>query len=59
MIYYAREGWFIRMSAVKDDLIANNKTIHWIPESMGTGRFGDWLEHVQDWACLLYTSRCV
>ncbi len=50
LIYYAREGWFIRMSAVKDDLIANNKTIHWIPESMGTGRFGDWLENVQDWA---------
>ena len=50
LIYYAREGWFIRMSAVKDDLIANNKTIHWIPESMGPGRFGDWLENVQDWA---------
>ncbi len=50
LIYYAREGWFIRMTAVKDDLIANNKTINWIPESMGTGRFGDWLENVQDWA---------
>lgn len=50
LIYYAREGWFIRMTAVKDDLIANNKTIHWMPESMGTGRFGDWLENVQDWA---------
>ncbi|MDC0700605.1 class I tRNA ligase family protein, partial [Blautia wexlerae] len=50
LIYYAREGWFIRMTEVKDDLIANNKTINWIPESMGTGRFGDWLENVQDWA---------
>lgn len=50
LIYYAREGWFIRMTDVKDDLIANNKTINWIPESMGTGRFGDWLENVQDWA---------
>ncbi len=50
LIYYARESWFIKMSAVKDDLIANNNTINWIPPSMGTGRFGDWLENVQDWA---------
>lgn len=50
LIYYAREGWFIRMTAVKDDLIANNKTINWIPENIGKGRFGDWLENVQDWA---------
>ncbi|HWQ71227.1 MAG TPA: isoleucine--tRNA ligase [Desulfitobacteriaceae bacterium] len=50
LIYYAREGWFIRMTAVKDDLIANNKTINWIPENVGAGRFGDWLESVQDWA---------
>ena len=49
LLYYARESWFIRMTAVKDDLIANNKTINWIPENIGTGRFGDWLENVQDW----------
>lgn len=49
LIYYARESWFIRMTAVKADLIRNNNTIHWIPESIGKGRFGDWLENVQDW----------
>ena len=49
LIYYARESWFIKMTAVKDDLIANNKTINWIPETIGTGRFGAWLENVQDW----------
>ena len=49
LIYYARESWFIKMTAVKDDLIANNKKINWIPESIGTGRFGDWLENIQDW----------
>ena len=49
LIYYARESWFIKMTAVKDDLIRNNNTIHWIPESIGKGRFGDWLENVQDW----------
>ena len=49
LIYYARESWFINMTAVKEDLIANNNTINWIPESIGKGRFGDWLENVQDW----------
>ena len=49
LIYYARESWFIKMTAVKDDLIANNNTINWIPESIGKGRFGDWIENVQDW----------
>ena len=49
LIYYARESWFIKMTAVKDDLIANNNTINWIPESIGKGRFGDWLNNVQDW----------
>ena len=49
LIYYARESWFIKMTAVKDDLIANNNTINLIPESIGKGRFGDWLENVQDW----------
>ncbi len=49
LIYYARESWFIKMTAVKDDLIKNNNTINWIPESIGKGRFGDWLENVQDW----------
>ena len=49
LIYYARESWFIKMTAVKDDLIRNNNTINWIPESIGKGRFGDWLKNVQDW----------
>ncbi|MCD7814875.1 MAG: isoleucine--tRNA ligase, partial [Lachnospiraceae bacterium] len=49
LIYYARESWFIRMTAVRDDLIRNNNTVNWIPESIGKGRFGDWLENVQDW----------
>ena len=49
LIYYARESWFIKMTAVKNDLIRNNNTINWIPESIGKGRFGDWLENVQDW----------
>ncbi len=49
LIYYARESWFIKMTAVKEDLIKNNNTINWIPESIGKGRFGDWLENVQDW----------
>ncbi|MDO4648910.1 MAG: isoleucine--tRNA ligase [Eubacteriales bacterium] len=49
LIYYARESWFVKMTAVKDDLIRNNNTINWIPESIGKGRFGDWLENVQDW----------
>ncbi len=50
LIYYARESWYIKMTAVREDLIRNNNTIHWIPESIGKGRFGDWLENVQDWA---------
>ena len=49
LIYYARESWFIRMTAVKDDLVRNNKTINWIPASIGEGRFGNWLENIQDW----------
>ena len=49
LIYYARESWFIKMTAVKDDLIRNNNTINWVPESIGKGRFGNWLENVQDW----------
>jgi len=49
LIYYARDSWFIKMTAVKDDLIRNNNTINWIPESIGKGRFGDWLKNVQDW----------
>ena len=50
LIYYARESWYIKMTEVRDDLIKNNNTINWIPESIGKGRFGDWLENVQDWA---------
>ena len=49
LIYYARDTWFIKMTAVKDDLISNNKTINWIPKTIGEGRFGSWLENVQDW----------
>ena len=49
LLYYARESWFIKMTAVRDDLIRNNNTINWIPESIGKGRFGDWIENVQDW----------
>ena len=49
LIYYARESWFIRMTAVRDDLVRNNKTVNWIPESIGEGRFGNWLENIQDW----------
>ncbi len=49
LIYYARESWFIRMTDVKDDLVRNNGTVNWIPESIGTGRFGNWLENIQDW----------
>ncbi len=50
LIYYARESWYIRETAVKDDLIRNNNTVNWIPESIGKGRFGNWLENIQDWA---------
>jgi len=50
LLYYARDSWFIEMTAVKENLIANNKTINWVPEFMGEKRFGDWLENVQDWS---------
>ncbi|MDE6888435.1 MAG: isoleucine--tRNA ligase [Eubacterium sp.] len=49
LIYYARESWFIKMTEVKDELIRNNNTVNWIPDSIGKGRFGDWLENIQDW----------
>ena len=49
LIYYARESWFIKMTEVSDDLVRNNNTVNWIPESIGTGRFGNWLENIQDW----------
>lgn len=49
LIYYARESWFVKMTEVKDDLVKNNKTVNWIPKSIGEGRFGNWLENVQDW----------
>ena len=49
LIYYARDTWFIRMTAIRDNLIKNNNTVNWIPENIGKGRFGDWLENVQDW----------
>ncbi|MBR4777447.1 MAG: isoleucine--tRNA ligase [Lachnospiraceae bacterium] len=50
LIYYARESWYIRETAVKDDLVRNNNTVNWVPESIGKGRFGNWLENIQDWA---------
>ncbi len=50
LLYYARESWYIKMTEVRDDLIRNNDTINWIPQSIGQGRFGDWLKNVQDWA---------
>ncbi len=50
LIYYARESWYIKMTAVREEMIANNNKINWIPESIGKGRFGDWLENLQDWA---------
>ncbi len=50
LIYYARESWYIKETAVKEDLIKNNNTVNWIPESIGSGRFGNWLENIQDWA---------
>ena len=50
LIYYARESWYIRETAVRDDLIRNNNTVNWIPDSIGKGRFGNWLENIQDWA---------
>ena len=49
LLYYARESWFIKMTAVKDDLVRNNKQINWIPKTIGEGRFGNWLENIQDW----------
>ena len=49
LIYYARDSWFIKMTAVKEDLIRNNNTVNWVPDSIGKGRFGDWLENIQDW----------
>ena len=50
LIYYARESWFVKMTAVRDDLVRNNRMINWIPQNMGEGRFGNWLENIQDWA---------
>ncbi len=50
LIYYARESWYIKETEVRDDLIRNNNTVNWIPESIGKGRFGNWLENIQDWA---------
>ncbi len=49
LIYYARESWFIKMTAVRDELVKNNNTVNWIPPNIGSGRFGNWLENVQDW----------
>ncbi len=49
LLYYARESWFIKMTAVRDDLVRNNKTVNWIPTTIGEGRFGNWLENIQDW----------
>ncbi len=50
LIYYARDTWFIEMTKVREQLIRNNNTVNWMPEGIGQGRFGDWLQNVQDWA---------
>jgi len=50
LIYYAHASWFIKMTAVRDALVANNATVNWIPKTIGDGRFGNWIEHVQDWS---------
>ena len=50
LIYYARESWFIKMTEVRDDLVKNNKEINWVPPTIGEGRFGKWLENIQDWS---------
>ncbi|MBO4559427.1 MAG: isoleucine--tRNA ligase, partial [Lachnospiraceae bacterium] len=50
LIYYARDSWYIRETAVRDDLVRNNATVNWVPETIGSGRFGNWLENIQDWA---------
>lgn len=50
LIYYARESWYIQETKVRDELLKNNDTVNWIPESIGKGRFGNWLENIQDWA---------
>ena len=49
LIYYARDTWFIKMTDVRENLIRNNNTVNWLPEGIGKGRFGDWLQNVQDW----------
>ena len=49
ILYFPLDSWFIKTTAVKEQLIANNKKINWKPESTGTGRFGNWLENLQDW----------
>ena len=49
VLYYPLDAWFIKTTAVKDEMVALNKTITWKPESTGTGRFGQWLENIQDW----------
>ena len=49
VLYYPLDSWFIKATAVKDQMVALNKTIAWKPESTGTGRFGQWLENIQDW----------
>ncbi|MCY4051790.1 MAG: isoleucine--tRNA ligase [Gammaproteobacteria bacterium] len=50
LIYYAKEAWFIRTTEIKDRLVNLNKTIHWVPETIRDGRFGNWLENNIDWA---------
>lgn len=50
LIYYARDSWYIRMTALKDELVAENKTVNWEPSYIRDGRMGEWLENVRDWA---------
>lgn len=49
LIYYARESWFIKMTAVRDQLLKNNQTVNWMPDNIKNGRFGNFLENVIDW----------
>ncbi len=50
LVYYAKKSWYIAMSKLKDQLVANNKTVSWHPDYIGEKRFGNWLEEVKDWA---------
>ncbi|MEM1176927.1 MAG: class I tRNA ligase family protein, partial [Acidobacteriota bacterium] len=50
LLYYAKRSWYIRTTAIKDQLLSNNQDINWVPDHIKTGRFGNWLENNIDWA---------